>query len=234
MEALLERRGYGEASRSRYSYFYCDGSKPKPSLRGVSHELFFALSPLFAGRLLMLCMSRRALAGAGAYMVGWVAQYGVSSQFHRRRWSLAAEQFMSDLDHMTILLMCAGTYCPLLLLLPEGTRALVLTALTGFLAVSTRRTFVKRGGRAGETAMVVGMVLCVTPATPELYALSTPLEWRLHWAAIVQYLIGGLAYANHWPEPLPGVFGSQEVMHLCTCTASITTFFMNASIVSRL
>lgn len=234
MDAWLTRLGYGEARRSRYEYFYCDGSKPKPALRGASHEFFFVLTPLVAAHLLARCASPRSVVGTVLYVLGWAVQYGVSSQFHRRRWTLAAEQFISDLDHVGILCMVGGTYAPVILLLEGWPRAVVPAALVAFLAMGSRRAFVKRSGRAEETALAIAMVLCLAPAFPQLYADFSNDEWRLHWAAVVQYLLGGLAYTSHWPEPRPGVFGAQEVFHLLTCTGSLCTWRMNCSIIARL
>ncbi|KAG8462990.1 hypothetical protein KFE25_001763 [Diacronema lutheri] len=234
LDAWLVRRGYGEARRSRYTFFYHDGSKPRPALRGASHELFFALTPALLAHMLSGCSTARGACAAAVYMLGWAVQYGVSSQFHRRRWTLAEEQFMSDLDHVGVLTMPAGTYFPLAMLLPAWRRAYLLGALALYLTYGAYRSFDKRGGRAEETALTIGMVLLVGPAAPELYARCTAAEWALHCAALAQYLGGGLAYAAHWPEPWPGVFGAQEVMHLATCTASVCTFLMNTSVVSRI
>ena len=100
--------------------------------------------------------------------------------------------------------------------------------------MGSRHAFVKRSGRAEETALAIAMVCCLGPALPQLYADFSRDEWRLHWAAVAQYLLGGLAYASHWPEPAPGVFGAQEVFHLLTCTGSLCTWGMNRSIVARL
>jgi hemolysin III len=200
----------------------------------MSHELFFALTPLVAALLIARCASWRGAAGACLFVLGWVVQYGVSSQFHRRQWSLSAEQFVSDLDHVGILCMVGGTYAPVILLLDGWPRAVVPAALVAFLAMGSRRAFVKRSGRAEETALAIAMVCCLAPALPQLYADFSRDEWRLHWAAVAQYLLGGLAYASHWPEPMPGVFGAQEVFHLLTCTGSLCTLCMNRSIISRL
>ncbi|KAJ1619750.1 hypothetical protein T492DRAFT_1083212 [Pavlovales sp. CCMP2436] len=167
-------------------------------------------------------------------MLGWVTQYGVSSQFHRRQWGLAEEQFLSDLDHVGILAMVAASYCPLVMLLSDRARAAMSAVLVGAVLLGARHAFVKRGGRAAETVVAIGMVLSVAPAASELFRLCTAHEWRLHCCALLQYGVGGLAYAGHWPEPLPGVFGSQEVMHLLTCTGSLATLAMASSICARL
>lgn len=234
MAALLTRLGYGPQRSDRYTYFYCDGSKPKPSLRGVSHEIFFALTPFFAADLLSRCTTPRATWGALGFILGWAVQFGVSSQFHRRRWSLAAEQFISDLDHVGILMMVAGAYCPMTLLLPQQKAIIVGTGIVGCLGVGARHSFVKRGGRWSETAVAIGMVACVLSAAPMMYARCTTTEWRLHMGSLLQYLLGGVAYASHWPDPWPKTFGSQEILHLMTCTGAVTVFLMNRTIVTRL
>lgn len=231
---VLERLGYGEGRRHAYRYFYCDGTKPKPYFRGVSHEIFFALTPYLWVKLLAHVRGPSGAVAASIFMVCWAAMYGISSQFHRRRWKLAEEQFMSDLDHVGILVMVAGSYFPMTQLLSPARRFACCCAFGVSLLVGARRSFAKRGGPWAETVVAFGMAGLVAPFTPELYHACTRFEWWAQWAALLQFGLGGVIYAARTPDPFPRVFGSQEVFHLLTCTGGLTVFAMNCSVVERL
>ena len=205
----------------------------KPKLRGVLHEIAFAISLITGTALVCLAPDGRARLAAVVYAVSVAGLFGTSAALHRGTWSARAEEVMTRLDHSMIFVLIAGTYTPFALLLLEGRlRAVALSVVWGGatagvllrLALGSRRwlftglylalgwvalAFLPQLARAGGTAVVVLIVL-----------------------GGLFYSIGAVVYATERPRLSERWFGYHELFHALTLAAfavhyvavSVTTY----------
>jgi hemolysin III len=214
-------------------------ARPKPRLRGVSHEIA-AYAAAFAGCYLV-AQARGpgtrgvALAATTAYSLCLFFLFAISALYHRPQWSPAARSRMRRLDHSAIALMIAGTATPMVALgLPAEKRALALgiiwaAAIAG-LAKSlfwahapkplTAIAYVAMGGSFGFfLPMMSGDI--VTAQSGWLLALGGLL-----------YVMGATVYALKRPDPVPAVFGYHEIFHLLVIAAAATHYFVIYQVVA--
>src|SRR4029077_16909365 len=94
-----QRGGTRAGGEGRPSGSAPDGGRPRPLLRGVSHEIFFFVS-LVTGPLLGLAApTTGARLCVSVYALSTTAMLGTSALFHRPRWSPAARKRMRRADH---------------------------------------------------------------------------------------------------------------------------------------
>ena len=94
------------------------GEMVKPRLRGVLHEVAFAVSLVTGTALVCLAAGAGARTAAVVYAVSVALLFGTSAAYHRGTWSPRAERLLARLDHSIIFVLIAGTYTPFALLLP--------------------------------------------------------------------------------------------------------------------
>jgi len=146
---------------------------------------------------------------------------------------------LARFDHVSILLIIAGTYTPLAVLALHGrTRLSVLAVIW-----------------AGTTAGAVARLIWRPAWPPAPRWLMTSLFAALGWAAIfvlpqllrgagalvlalvlaggILYSLGGLVYARKRPDPSPKWFGFHEVFHAMTILAYLTQYAAVSLIVYR-
>jgi hemolysin III len=204
--------------------------RPRPLLRGVSHEVFFFIS-LVSGPLLGFAAKTTAeRACIAVYAFSTTAMLGTSALFHRRRWSPAGRRRMRRADHSTIFLFIAGTYTAVAgLSLSRGWAELVLGlvwagALTG---IGVRLAWLDAPKWAVAAPYVaVGWVALV--AMPELLHVLGGAGFSLLVAGGVLYTVGALAYSRKRPDPWPKVFGYHEIFHACVVAALVLHFCLVA------
>ena len=92
---------------------------PKPTLRGVSHQIAFFAAIIATAALVWHAPSARAAAACAVYGASLVALFGISALYHRPHWTPQKRQIMRRLDHSAIFLLIAGTYTPLFALLDD-------------------------------------------------------------------------------------------------------------------
>jgi hemolysin III len=109
---------------------YCNGSKPKPILRGLMHEIAFLLTPIWATPILMICKSWISFISCLAFVFSMAFCYGASSQYHRREWGLHQEIMMHRLDSAGIFVMVAFNSTPVFLLLIPQSGIIVMLLMT--------------------------------------------------------------------------------------------------------
>ena len=106
-----------EGSQTAVCYDAARGiSYPRPRLRGVLHQVSFAVS-LAAGPLLLTAAhGTTATIAAGVYAASVTGMFAASALYHRISWQQTARRRMQRLDHAMIFILIAGTYTPVLLL----------------------------------------------------------------------------------------------------------------------
>jgi hemolysin III len=204
--------------------------RPRPALRGVSHEVFFFVS-LVTGPVLGLAARTTAeRLCIAVYAFSTTAMLGTSALFHRRRWSPAGRRRMRRADHSTIFLFIAGTYTAVAgLSLTAGWAALVLGLVWAGAAagIGIRLAWLDAPKWAVAVPyVVVGWVAVV--AMPELLHALGGAGFTLLVAGGVLYTLGALAYSRKRPDPWPAVFGYHEVFHACVVAALVLHFCLVA------
>ena len=147
-----------------------------------------------------------------------VACFGASALYHRVTWTPRVRLWMRRIDHAGVYLLIAGTYTPVSLLVLRGAlRPVVLTIVWAGAAAAIVLKFVWVAAPkwlAAAIGIALGWVAVV--ALPQLID-------RLHPAAVILLVVGGLAYsagavvyARRRPDPVPEVFGYHELFHALT------------------
>jgi hemolysin III len=196
-------------------------SYPRPRLRGVLHQVSFAVSLVAGALLLTAAHGATAKIAAGVYAASVTGMFAASALYHRISWQEAARRRMQRLDHGMIFMLIAGTYTPVLLLrMPKpydvvGLCAVWGLALTGLVAhmcwLNAPEPLI--GG------IYLGLGWLAVPALPLLLHRIAPAGLALIVTGGVLYTLGALGYHRRWPNPAPNVFGFHEVFHTFVCAA---------------
>jgi hemolysin III len=195
--------------------------RPKPRLRGWSHALAFALSPLAGVALLTLAPGPRALVPALVYAGSLSALFGVSALYHCPMWSSRPRAILRRLDHSTIFVFIAGTYTPMAMLLSPWHQKVMLAIAWGGAALGVLRAVFWTGA---PRPIVVGLYLAVgwaaLPFLPELWTALGPMKVAFIFTGGMLYTLGALVYGRRWPDPAPRIFGFHEIFHLLVIAAA--------------
>jgi hemolysin III len=199
-------------------------ARPKPLLRGVSHEIAaFVVAPA-ALALVATARGASAVAGAAVYGASVFTLFLVSAIYHRPMWTPRAREVMQRLDHSAIFVLIAGTYTPFCLLLgANGTAMLVGIWVGAALGVAMSLAWPK----APKPLVALVAVLLgwqVLPLTPTLKVELGPSSLALLLAGGVLYTLGAVVYATRRPDPNPRVFGFHEIFHLFVVAAAVCHF----------
>ena len=176
------------------------GAALKPRLRGVLHELAFAISLVTGTVLVCLADGPRARTSASVYAASVALLFGTSAAYHRGTWGPKMQGLMARLDHSMIFILIAGTYTPFALLLLDGSQRWLLVGLyllLGWVALGFLPSLLHRGGVAVVALLLAGGAL---------------------------YSVGAVVYALRRPNPSPRWFGFHEVFHALTLAAFVTHY----------
>ena len=190
----------------------------RPRLRGVLHQAAFVVAVTLAPLLIVGADGGRRRLAAAVFGGSVAACFGASALYHRVTWSPGVRLWMRRIDHAGVYLLIAGTYTPVCLLVLRGAwRPVVLTIIwVGALAAIAMKFVWVAAPKwlAAAIGLALGWVAVV--ALPQLVG-------RLHPAAVILIVIGGLAYsagaviyARRRPDPAPAVFGYHELFHALT------------------
>ncbi len=205
----------------------------KPKLRGVLHEVAFAVSLITGTALVCLAPAGRATLAAAVYAVSVAALFGTSAALHRGTWSPRSNELMRGLDHSMIFVLIAGTYTPFALLLLDGrTRVLALSLVWGGALVGVVLRLLLGPLRWVFTALYLLLGWVALGFLPQLVD-------RGGWTVVTLILVGGLfysvgavVYATQRPKLSERWFGFHELFHAFTIAAfafhyvavSVTTY----------
>jgi hemolysin III len=190
----------------------------KPKLRGVLHQAAFMIAIALAPLLIVGADRGRPRLAAAVFAGSVAACFGASALYHRVTWTPRARLWMRRIDHAGVYLLIAGTYTPVSLLALHGAwRPVVLIIVWAGAASAIALKFVWVAAPkwlAAAIGLALGWVAVI--ALPQLIG-------RLHPAAVILLVAGGLAYtagaivyARRRPDPAPAVFGYHELFHALT------------------
>lgn len=195
--------------------------RPKPRLRGVSHELG-AIAMLVLGPWLGIS-ARGTLAEVctAVYAFCLTAMLTVSALFHRVTWSPPARRRMRRLDHSTIFLAIAGTYTAVAgLALPGADRLIVVGIVwAGAVAGIVLRLAWLDAPKWAVALPYVVVGWAAVAVLPELLHATGGVGLCLLLAGGAFYTLGAVVYARKRPDPWPRTFGYHEIFHACVLVA---------------
>lgn len=212
--------------------WYSNGTKYRPTLRGVIHKIAFFSSPYFAYHILNVCQSMKTLIATCIFMLGFVFHYGISYIFHQWNWSLQEEIFISKLDHCGIFLMIAGSYTPLGLILLSNPN-LFLFLIWTFAIIGMLSTMYPKSNRFLNVFIYLVFGFLLAPRLPELFSVYTSSEKFIQIMGMFFYISGGMVYGFRWPNPYPENYGYHEVFHTLTVLGSLCVYMNTFSIILR-
>jgi hemolysin III len=209
--------------------------RPKPLLRGVSHEIAAGVALAGLVSLAFLAPGPRARLAGLVYGGSLVALFAVSALYHRPTWAPRARLWMRRLDHSAIFLLIAGTFTPLCLLLGDGrARTLLAVVWVGAGLGILRALLWPRAPRAVATVLYVLLGWAAVPLVPAMWRTLGPVSLLLLATGGLLYTVGAVIYAARRPDPFPRVFGYHEVFHLLVIAAAGLHFAVAAGAVRAL
>ena len=210
-----------------------------PRLRGVLHAGAFPAAAVAGVVLIALGPTQPARLAAAVYSVTCMALFGVSAAYHRSAPASRRRGLLARLDHVSILLVIAGTYTPLAALALRGwTRLSVLaiiwtTAAAGAVARLAWRSTWPRAPRWLATSLFIALGWAAVLILPQLLHGAGALVLALVVAGGILYSLGAVVYARKRPDPSPRWFGFHEVFHAMTILAYLTQYVAVSLVVYR-
>lgn len=205
----------------------------KPKLRGVLHEIAFAISLVTGSVLVSLAPDGRARTAALVYALSVAALFGTSAALHRGSWSPRAERLMVGLDHSMIFLLIAGTYTPFAALLLEGrTRVLALSLVWSGATAGIALRLLLGPRRWLFTGLYLALGWVALAFLPQLAEAGGAVVISLILLGGLFYSVGAVVYATRRPRLSERWFGFHELFHALTLAAfaahyvavSVTTY----------
>jgi hemolysin III len=163
----------------------------------------------------------------------------MSAAYHRSPQGSRRRGLLARLDHVSIMLMIAGTYTPLVVLALRGWIRLSLLAviwgmaLAGILTRLIWRTTWRPAPRWLITSLFIALGWVALFILPQLLRGAGPLVLALVLAGGVIYSLGALVYTRKRPNPSPKWFGFHEVFHAITILAYLTQYAAVSLVVYR-
>lgn len=201
--------------------------RPKPRLRGVSHEWAFFISLVLGAALIVLAEGFEARLAIAIYAVSLSALFGVSALYHRVTWRRPEiRMWMRRLDHTMIFFLIAGTVTPFALLVMDGgfATALLIAVWAGALAGTVVELVWVEHPKwvAAVVYTIVGSIGAV--GFPVIVAETGPIAGALIATGGALYAAGAIIYAAQRPDPAPAVFGYHEIFHILVIVAAAAHF----------
>jgi len=203
-----------------HSALTCDG-RPRPRLRGVSHQLAFFASVPAAVAVILTTHTGVARAASAAFALSVAAMFGVSSVFHRGSWTPAVARRLGRLDHAMIYALIAGTYAPIgLLVVHREWRVPILVTVWGGACIAAAVKLVSESPPAWLTPVIsVGLGWTAVLVVPQIIDGIGLVPTLLLLAGGVAYTVGAVVYMRQRPNPAPATFGYHELFHALVVVA---------------
>ena len=210
-----------------------------PRLRGLLHAGAFPAAIAAGVVLITFAPTQPGRLAAAIYSLTCIALFGVSAAYHRSPLGSRRRGVLARLDHVSILLLIAGTYTPLAVLALRGwTRTSVLAiiwaaATAGILIRLVWRPTWRPAPRWLITALFIALGWVAALVLPQLLRGAGAAVLVLVLAGGVLYSLGAVVYTLKRPDPSPQWFGFHEVFHAITIMAYLTQYAAVSLIVYR-
>jgi hemolysin III len=201
--------------------------RPKPRLRGVSHQWAFFVSLLLGAGLILLATGAQARLAAAIYAASLSALFGVSALYHRVTWRRPEiRMWMRRLDHAMIFFLIAGTVTPFAILVMDGAlaTALLVAVWAGALAGTIVELVWVDHPKWVAAVVYIAVGLIGAIGFPVIVAETGPVAGALIAAGGALYITGAIVYAAQRPDPNPTVFGYHEIFHALVIAAAAAHF----------
>jgi hemolysin III len=198
----------------------------KPHLRGVLHEVAFAVSLVTGTVIVCLAHGARERVAASVYAASVALLFGTSAAYHRGSWGPRAHRVMARLDHSMIFVLIAGTYTPFALLLLHGwVRWVVFGVVWGgaVAGISLRNAF-RNPPRWVFVVLYLALGWVAVGVIPQILSAGGVAVFTLVVVGGLLYTAGAVVYARRKPDPSPRWFGFHEVFHAFTLAAFATHY----------
>ncbi len=210
-----------------------------PRLRGMLHAAAFPAAAVAGLLLTALGPTRPARLAAAVYGMTCMALFGVSAAYHRSPPGSRRRKLLARLDHVSILLVIAGTYTPLAVLALHGwTRVSVLSIMwaatsAGALARLVWRPAWRQAPRWLMASLFLALGWGALFVLPQLLRGAGVLVLALVLAGGIVYSLGAVVYTRKRPDPSPQWFGFHEVFHAMTIVAYLVQYAAVSLVVYR-
>ncbi|MDE3230866.1 MAG: hemolysin III family protein [Chloroflexota bacterium] len=195
----------------------------KPLLRGYLHAAA-ALAAVVCTILLAVASAddRPKQVSLVIYGASSILLFGWSAFYHLGNWTPRVRKIFQRIDHANIFVLIAGTYTPIAFNLLSGGGRVALLAIIWTLAALGMAAAAPtlRIPRQVMAGLYIAMGWVALGFLPQIASAVGPGPLLLMALGGVLYTLGALAYATHWPDPWPRVFGYHEVFHLATIAAA--------------
>jgi hemolysin III len=205
----------------------------------VLHAGAFPVAAVGGVTLTALGPTQPARLAAAVYSLAAMAMFGVSAAYHRSPPGSRRRALLSRFDHVSILLVIAGTYTPLAVLALHGwTRLSVLTVIwTGTVGGAVARLTWRPAWRPAPRWLVASLFIALgwvaAFVLPQLLRGAGALAVALVLAGGILYSLGAGVYALKRPNPSPRWFGFHEVFHAMTIAAYLSQYAAVSLVVYR-
>jgi hemolysin III len=201
------------------------GAFPAAVVAGIA---LTALGPTQSARL-----------AAAVYSLTCMALFGVSAAYHRSPHGSRRRDLLARFDHVSILLIIAGTYTPLAVLALHGrTRLSLLTVIwagtaSGVIARLIWRTTWRPAPPWLMASLFAALGWAAVFVLPQLLRGAGDVAVALVLAGGIFYSLGAVVYTLKRPNPSPQWFGFHEVFHAMTILAYLTQYAAVSLVVYR-
>jgi hemolysin III len=193
----------------------------KPHLRGVLHEVAFAISLVTGTVIVCLASGTRQVVAATIYAASVCLLFGTSAAYHRGHWGPRMHALMARLDHSMIFVLIAGTYTPISLLLLDGWLRWVVFGVVwgGAVGGILARNVLRSPPRWVFVVLYLALGWVAVGIIPQILHRGGVTLFVLIIVGGIFYTVGAVVYARKQPDPSPRWFGFHEVFHACTVAA---------------
>jgi hemolysin III len=193
----------------------------KPRLRGVLHQVAFAVSLVTGTVLICLAQGARERVAVSLYAASVALLFGTSAAYHRGAWSPRARARMERLDHSMIFVLIAGSYTPFVLELLTGNLRWTFFGLIwgGALLGIVTKQIAWQAPRWFSVALYLGLGWVALAILPQVLDEGGVAVLVLVAVGGLLYTLGAVVYALRRPDPWPAWFGFHEVFHALTIAA---------------
>jgi hemolysin III len=203
------------------------------------HAWAFPAAVAAAAVLIALAPTGSARLAAIVYGITCMVLFGVSAAYHRSPQGSRRRSVLARLDHVGILLVIAGTYTPLAVLILRGWTGLSVLvviwvgAAAGIVVRLIWRPAWRRAPRWLATSLFIALGWVAVIVLPQILRGGGALVLALVLAGGILYSLGAVVYARKRPDPSPRWFGFHEVFHAMTIAAYLAHYAAISLVVYR-